>query len=256
MGFRSKVLLSLSMLVATTSMAEEMKGSIVLVGKGMASASPDYMSLSVKISSICYETSQDAQAANAKTSLRLLEILQGFKKDDRDKLTATGGANYRQTETLQVGLESRVLCELKWRSENTLTLASVKMDDLPLLQDALFSELNQAANVNPDDAEQTYAEVGRPSFGLFPETSTALRNKAQILALADAKSQFAGLNDQCVFLDPKIVSIIPPEFNYAVKSAPDRMAASYYSPVIPDAMEVQATLRIEWQFTPNSACKR
>jgi uncharacterized protein YggE len=256
MRIAKNIFLGLGLILASSSMAEDLKGSIVLVGKGVASSEPEYLSLSVKISSICYETSQDAQAANAKMSMRILDILQGFKKDNRDKLTATGGANYRQTETIQVGIESKVLCELKWRSENTLNLSMVKMDDLPLLQDQLFTELNQSANVNPEQAEQTYAEVSRPSFGLFPETTTSLRNSAQSLALSDAKAQFAGLNAQCAFVDPKIVSIVPPEFNYAVKSAPDRVAASYYSPVIPDAMEVQATLRIEWKFTPNSACKR
>ncbi len=256
MIYRGLVSGLLGLCLSSAVMADETKGSIVLVGRGAASSEPEYVSLSIKVSSICYETSRDAQAANAKMSSQLLTILQGFKKDDRDKITASGGANIRQTETTQIGSDSKVLCEMKWRSENNLNISMAKMDDLAELQDKIFAELNQSAEINPDQVEQTFAEVWRPSFGVYPETSLKLRNSAQGSAFDDAKSQFDGLNSRCSFLDPKILSIIPPEFNYGVKSAGDRAAASYYSPVIPDAIEIQATLRMEWEFTPNSQCKR
>jgi len=244
-----------SFCIGSSVFADETKGSIVLVGKGVSSSAPEFVSLSIKVSSICYQTSQDAQAANAKMANHIVKVLQTFKKDGRDKLTATGGANIRQTETTQIGSDSKVLCEMKWRSENHISLSIAKMDDLAELQDKIFSELNQSAEINPDQAEQTFAEISRPNFGLYPETSVKLRNLAQALALDDAKSQFDGLNARCAFVDPKLVSIMPPEFNYAMKSA-GREAASYHSPVIPDAMEVYATLRMEWEFTPDSACKR
>lgn len=256
MGCRALIIGLTSLCLGSGALADETKGSIVLVGKGVSSSAPEYVSLSIKVSSICYQTSQDAQAANAKMASRILEILKGFKKDDHDKITASGGANVRQTETTQVGIESKVLCEMKWRSENHLYLSMAKMDDLAELQDKIFSELNQSAEINPDQVEQTFAEVGRPNFGLFAETSVKLRNLAQGLALDDAKSQFDGLNARCSFVEPKLVSITPPEFNYAMKSAGGREATSYYSPVIPDSMEVYATLRMEWEFTPSSACKR
>jgi hypothetical protein len=92
-------------------------------------------------------------------------------------------------------------------------------------------------------------------FSLFTDTALRLRNEAQTFAFNDAKEQFNGLNSRCDFVDPRLVSIAPPEFSYAVKSYGERSSPGYASPVIPDAMEVHASLRVEWQFTPNSPCK-
>lgn len=241
---------------ASTLYADSPRGTVVMIGKGAASSPPEFVSLSIKVSSICYNTSQDAQAANAKLSNAVLAVLEGFKKGERDKIVATGGANIRQTETTQIGLDSKVLCELKWRSENTLRISMARIEDLPSLQDKIFTELDQSADLNPDRVDQTYAEVGRPDFSLYPETSVKLRNDAEGLAYDDAKQQLTSLQSRCNFQNLQLISIVPPEYSFVAKRAGEVVAASYSGPMIPDEMEVHASLRMEWTYTPSAACKQ
>jgi len=256
MKYQAGLLAITSFLVgASTLYADSNKGSIVMIGKGTASSPPEFVSFSVKVTSICYNTSQEAQAENAKLASSVLVILEDFKKGERDKITASGGANIRQTGTTQIGAESKVLCDLKWRSENHLNISMSRMEDLPALQDKLFVALDQSADLNPAQIAQTFAEVSRPDFGLYPETSVTLRNEAEGLAFDDAKSQMKGLQARCPFQDPRLVSVAPPEYNYSAKSIM-RSAGAYSGPVIPDEMEVSAVLRMEWEYTPSAACKQ
>ena len=67
MKYQAGLLAITSFLVgASTLYADTNKGSIVMIGKGTASSPPEFVSFSVKVTSICYNTSQEAQAENAK----------------------------------------------------------------------------------------------------------------------------------------------------------------------------------------------
>lgn len=242
--------------LASPSLAEQTNGTIIVMGKGIAASPPEKVSYAVTITSICYNTSQEAAAANAALAQDVLTVLEKFKTGDRDRVTATGGAVTRQTETAYIGSNPHILCELKWRAENNLRIEMAKFSDLSILQDSLMVAIKNSGGLDANAATQTYAEVGKPEFGLYPETIQALRDKAQALAFADARTQMKAFLAQCAFVDPRLISITPAEFHSIYRLAGIRMPAdSYSAPVIPDALEVSSELRMEWAFTPSSACR-
>lgn len=234
--------------------ALESKGSVVFVGSGIASSPPEYVTLSINVTSMCYDSSTEASAANAKLANNLLSILQSFKKTDSDQVTATGAMNVRQTETSFIGSESRVICELKWRSTNSLQLRMTSLNDLPDLQDRVFAELGLSSVLDPSLVAQTFAEVGRPQFGIFSSRANELRNQATASAFDDGNSQFKALMARCPLIDPKLVTVTPPEYAFVAKRAGEVLSYSS-GPAIPDDMEMRVSLRMEWEFTPSSVCQ-
>ena len=248
-------MVSIAALGAAPAFADFSTGRIVLSGSGGASSPPEYVTVNVDVTSICYNTSQEAAATNAKLAQKIVAVLKGFSKSDRDKVTATGGASVRQTETIYAGNQPKVVCELKWRSENHLHLDMAQMQDLSELQDKIFEALTETEVTDPAIIARTYAEISRPTFKLYPVTAQKLRDQAQGMAFDDARKQFASLASKCTFVDPRIVSIAPPEFAYKARvygaAGSDAAAAT---PVIPDGLEVRAALRIEWEFTPSAGC--
>jgi hypothetical protein len=212
------------------------------------------VSLSVTIKSICYDSSQDAAAANAKMATEALKVLDGFKKTDRDRVTASGSANVLRTETTQTGNESRVLCEMKWHAENRLELQMADMSALPDLQDKLATAVGGQGVVLGVVGGQTYAESGQPLFALYPETSKHLREQAQGLAYDDGRSQLEVFRSRCAFVNLMLVSITP-EFTYRYKVAGESVSVGSGGPVIPDEIEVSADLKMQWAFTPSVNCR-
>lgn len=249
-------LLILSLLSSTTCFSEETKGSITLEGRGSSSSQPEAVSFSIGVVSICYESSQAAAQANSDVARRVLDILQKFKRTDRDRVTATGGANVLQTETTQVGLESKVLCEMKWHSENFLKIQMSSIEDLPDLQDQVLQAINGTGRIDPTTATQTFAELGRPEFYLHRETSQNLRAEAQTRAFDDAEAQLRSLLSRCHFENLRLIRVSPSDYSYVYKLAGERIPThESAAPVIPDELEVQATLQMEWAFDPTSTCK-
>ena len=229
-------------------------GAIVLVGKGSASSAPEYVSFSVAVKSICYASSQEAASANAKVANDALKVLESFKTGDRDKVTASGGANVLRTETTQVGDTSRVLCEMKWRAENYLEIQMANITSLPDLQDKVVRALNGAGSVDHSVVAQTYADIGMPVFNLYPETTKKLRDVAQGMAFDDAKSQLEMFRSHCAFVDLKLVNVSP-EYTVRYKLAGESVFSGDDSgPIVPDEMEITADLRMQWAFTPSAAC--
>jgi hypothetical protein len=235
-----------------TAFAES--GTIVLNGKGSVSAAPEYVSFGVSIKSICYDTSQEAAMANAKLANDALKVLEGFKKSDHDKVTASGGANVMRTETTQVGNESHVLCEMKWHAENYLEIQMADIGSLPDLQDRVVNAVNGSGSVDRTLVSQTYAESSKPQFGLYPETSKRLRDVAPGLAFDDGKSQLEVFRSHCGFVDLMLVSITP-EFTYQFKLAGVAIYGSSGGPVIPDELEITSDLKMQWAFTPSVSCR-
>jgi uncharacterized protein YggE len=248
--------LVLGCFLSTTSLANESVGSIVLEGRGVASSAPELVSISVTVTSICYNSSQEASRANAEIANHVLEILKKFQQTDDDQVTATGGANVLQTESIQVGLESKIICERKWHAENNLRIEMTNMSALPDLQDQVLAAMNNTGGVDPNLATQTYAEFGRPEFHLKLESGKKIRETAQIMAFDDAKAQLNALSSRCNFQNLRLVRINPSEYSYVYKLAGVRAPEySTTTPIIPDELEVQALLRMEWQFDPGEGCR-
>jgi uncharacterized protein YggE len=244
-------------MISSTLVAGANDGSVTLEGRGSSSSSPEFVSLGIVVTSICYDSSTEAAAANSEMANRILDVFQNFKRTDKDRITATGGANSLQTETTQIGAESKVLCEMKWHAENYLKIEMSNIDELPKLQDQVLAAIEGPGTIDPAHATQTFSEFGKPEFHLYPETAKKMRESAQVSAFDDAKSQLNALSTRCEFTNLRLIRLSPAEYSYIYKLAGERMPVLTSStPVIPDELEVTATLRMEWAFDPGSAACR
>lgn len=253
---RLTTLILAGILALVPAVASAESGKIVIVGTGQAAAAPEVVRMSVYVTSICYETSRGAKDANAEVANRVLEILRNFASDPRDRITASGGVNLRQTEYAVVGTTTKTLCELKWRATNTLTIETGSIDGVPDLQDLLLASID-ATVVDPDQAAQTYAELAQPSFSLRAETMKSLRATAQGAAYDDAKGQLDVFASRCAFQDARLTTISPPEYDAYPRKDGDAMNSDMggsATPIIPDDINVTATWRFEWAFTPSPSC--
>jgi uncharacterized protein YggE len=243
--------LSLTALMAS---APALAGSIVVIGQGSATAAPEFTRLHIEVTSICYDTSRAAKDANAILANQLVTLLKTFAATAPDKVTAVGGYNDRQTEYTIVGNQTKTLCELKWRATNTLTIEMAAIDRLPDLQDQVLTAIDAVAGIDPDKVAQTYAELGRPAFSLYPESTVKLRKEAQLKAYDDAKQQFDAFSSRCAFQGPQLTNISPPEYSYYASRDGAAIGADASTPIIPDEINVDARWRFEWSFTPAASC--
>lgn len=240
-----------------TSPALAASGSIVIIGSGEAATAPEVARLSVHVTSLCYDTSRGAKDANAVLANTVLALLRSFASDPLDRVTASGGANTRQTEYAAQGGTTRTLCEMKWRATNTLTISTGALDTLADLQDALLNSIDASA-IDPQAVAQTYAELTQPDFSLRETTLRDLRAKAQTAAYDDAKAQFDVFASRCAFQDAQLTSISPPQYDVypRVDGRVLDTAAGGSTPIVPDDINVKASWRFEWSFTPTGSCRR
>jgi uncharacterized protein YggE len=233
--------------------ADAATGTITLMGVGESSAAPEYSSVTVTVTSICYDTSRAAKDANAALASKLVETLKRYAVGERDKVTASGGPNVLETETTFVGSEVKTICNQKWKATNTLTIEMAKITALPDLQDEALAAVDAVA-LNPTQTAQTYADLGAPSFHLYPETESRLRGESQLKAYQDARAQLDGLAATCTFADPQLILIAPPEYSIIGRAGGADLAPGVATPILPDELVVRANLKFQWSFQPTSTC--
>lgn len=238
--------------LATTALAEE-RGKIVTVGHGSAEAAPEYTEVNVLVTSLCYETSTAAKEANAIVAQQLLDSLKEFTRDPRDTITASGGPNIRQTETIPMETGYKILCERKWRASNVLSIKMAAIEDLPALQDRMLLLIDQAGVLDPEKVAQTYGELSQPSFYVYPETLLVLRTEAQGKALDDAKAQLDNFAGRCGFADVRLNSVTPANQTIYIQADGMEMEAGP-TPIIPDTIRVRASWQFEWTFGSAASC--
>jgi uncharacterized protein YggE len=257
---RSSILIALPLVTATVlapgaARADDApRGSITIVGTGEATSAPEFTSVTVTVTSICYDTSRAAVEANAVLANKVLATLKKFATSTRDKVTATGGANVLETESTWDGSQFKTICTMKWKATNTLTIEMAAFSALPDLQDQTITATESATSVDPAHVAQTYAEIGRPVFNLYPETEQRLRGDADVKAYGDAHQQLVALATTCTFDHPELILIAPAEYTLIPRAAAASGDLSASTPVIPDEIAVQARLKFQWSFEPTSAC--
>lgn len=238
--------------VSAIGFAEE-RGKIVIIGTGKSSAEPEYFSLQMNVTSMCYDTSLAAKDANAVLANNLIAILQKYATDPRSKVSAVGGINVRQSEMVSEGDTMKLICQQKWRATNTLTIESPVITDLSALQDELLVEVDATGGgqADPSRVAQTYAELGRPDFNVFGETLNRLRAEAQKKSLEDARLQVKTFTEQCLFSDVKLQAIAPPQVESRATAYSKMVSMTTY---IPEAIETTSTWQFEWSFNASTAC--
>lgn len=248
------VLAMVLVLTTATGFAEE-RGKAVIIGNGEASASPEYLTLQVDVISLCYDTSLAAKDANAALANSLLEVLKTFATDPRSKVTAAGGSNIRQSETVNDGDHVKIICEMKWRATNRLKIKMPDIASLASLQDGLLAAVDQAAasRLNPEKTAQTYADLSQPSFHVYDETLVKLRAEAQDKALDDAKIQLKTFMARCAFEDVRLAAIKPPRVDVYYRAS-GQFSVPGATPIIPEEISVNASWQFEWSYYAPTGC--
>lgn len=230
------------------------QGSVEITGRANVERAPEFVEIQVRVTSICYEKPIQAQEDNSVLSNRILEILKVYQRNEKDQLIATGGHTVRQTEfTSKDDGSSKVLCERKWRTTNTVILQTADMNSVSLIQQKVLESMLSEEGAEPTSSQQTYAELGEPTFSVFPETYTEMKKDAQAKAWKDASDQFRVFMQQCKLKNVKLAQISQPEYFGLAKAAPLTGAES--TPIIPDAISVFATWKFVWTFDP-TVCYR
>jgi len=236
-------------------------GNITITGTGQASAPPECATLSVAVTSICYDSSRDAEKANATLAQQIKTTLEKYKNRPGDEVTASGGANLRQTETEYETKDDGttktvVLCRNGWRSNNTLILKTSKLDSLPQIQDEVLALIDQVT-VDTAKAARTTAAIAQPVFDVEAATRQKLRTEAQHKAWEDALQQFNDFNRDCHFVNPQLKAVMAP--NYRVIPNYDRSvaapaASTSATPIAPENIIVQSTWQFVMSFDGASIC--
>jgi uncharacterized protein YggE len=232
-------------------------GKVEVTGHGVAKSAPEYYSLTASVISMCYDKATEAQKANAELAQKIVDTMNGYlRRGTPDKVTTTGGASVRETEYADSGTMTRkVICERKWRTTNLVTLESGEKDKIPELQDALLQAIDQADDVRPDKTTQTYAQLGGPSFRLYPATEQKLQQDAAKAAWDDAVAQFSVFKTQCGWTDAHVSGVSRVQYLSAPHFADAAPApGTPRTPIIPDEMQVQANWNVTWSFTPGGSC--
>lgn len=249
----SKIAIGLLGVVSLTGWGTD--GSVEIVGKGSVARAPEFAEVQVHVTSLCYEKPVDAQQENAGLSKRILDVLKEYVRTEKDKVIATGGHTLRQTEyTSDIDGRSKVLCERKWRTSNTVTLKTQDMTSVALIQERVLALISTEEGLDPNHTHQTYAELGEPLFAVYPETFSKMKQEAQGKAWDDASEQFKGFLKKCELKNVRLAQISQPEYFGLAKSAP--LVGDEVTPIIPDAISVYASWKFLWVFDPTPGCYR
>lgn len=232
------------------------EGAIEIVGRAESEAPPEFTTIQVSVTSICYDQSRGAKDANAILSNDIIKILQKFVKKEKDKVTAKGGQNVRQTEyTTSPDGTTRVLCDKKWRATNSISLQTADLADIPEIQDQVLAAIDKMEGINPNKVAQSYAELMQPNFFLYPETVSRLQKEVQKKAWDDAKEQLQVFKDKCTFKNAMLKSIGQPGFSRYPVAENLPHVKSAYTPIIPDTIHIKAVWQFVWSFEQSTNCR-
>jgi len=231
-------------------------GTIQITGQGEASLPPDIFTIQVTVNSVCYDSTKQAKTANAEIANQIIPLAKKYLRDTKDNLTTHPGGFIRETEYIPTGDgHSRILCERKWKTWNTISMTLHDITILPELQDELVGFLASIEALKPDTQAQTFAQLSSPDFLLTPENQMKLRKESQQAALQDAKDQFSNFDANCRFSSPKLNSVTPPNFNTVVRYGAKLADLEEDStPVIPEKITVTAVWNFIWEFESALGC--
>lgn len=235
-------------------------GEATIIGKGRVSADPDYVSLTLRVTSECYSTPAEASRANDAKVSDLTEYLQAFVnmgEDSRDDILANGGYTQPFSRTLYPdGLDSFVVCEGTFQKTTTVILKSTNVSSfgsvLTGIQEYVFADFQPRKSKN--DGPVTFVSIYQPSPELFHETRNRKESEALLLAKSDAINKFETLiHGSCEINYYQIVEIGEPdesvhEMPYASKSSALGSGEAASVPVFFDAHWVKRAVKIKFYY--------
>lgn len=185
----TKVLLISALLLAPLM---SIAGEATLTGFGQVQAPPEFVSLTVRVTSECFNSAKEVSIANDQVATQVLGVVKSMAVTaNGDEVTATGG--YVQRYTGYNPATERNICINTFRKINQIVFKTKAIDQFgelfATLQDKLYS-LGMETNPTHLGEPTSFLEIGEPVPGLSPLRHQEYERKALALALQDAKEKF------------------------------------------------------------------
>jgi len=219
--------------------------SITAVGE--ASGAPEFVRLSVSVTSTCYSSPLEAKQANAAVTSKVFEKLKGFETGD-EKTLASGVAiipdERMENVTENNGSVYKKVCPNRWMATQSINLKSSAIDKTAEIQDVLFKameEINGPQNLKSVSA--TKMSMSAP----YADLAESSRRKLQLAALKDcaakAKEEAGIVSAEFDLRDVRLVEFrdggyIAPQGMEMARSAPMSADGGAQSPVSFDQVRV------------------
>jgi uncharacterized protein YggE len=252
--FHTSLTVILTMIIFNATLA--FGGQIQIIGQGEASAPPDQFQIEAKVIGICYDSIQQAKTSTADIANQIVSLETKYLRDSQDKITTHPGGFIRDTETIPTGdNHSKVLCERKWKTWNTIRIVMHDRQSLVDIQNDLVAFIAPIESLQPQKVEQCFVQLSSPAFGLKESSQLKLRKMAQTEAFKDAKEQFANFDANCHFRGAKLTSLNPPNFSSVMRYASKAASAPESStPMLPENISISATWNFTWDFELAPGC--
>jgi uncharacterized protein YggE len=250
MGFLSA---SSSDLFARAQVDLEAK-TLSIVASGEASAPAEIVTISVTLSSYCYESPVLARDANAQNASGVFEKLKEFALTEESP-TASGVwiAPDDRYQMAQNGTGSELVCPGKWQASQSLSLSTRAIEKTAEIQEALYVLL-QAMSARPSVVPSLNSPVTKMTMSApYADVKKQTRRQLELLAIKNAirnaKQELELVSGEFDFTQATLVgyrssaSSSGPEIyaRSAAKSSPD-------SPVAFDKVTVQETREFIFKF--------
>lgn len=167
-------------------------GEATLTGYGEVVAPPEFVTVSVRVTSECYNSALNVSKANDDVASKVLEILKSMADTGKgDQVTASGG--YVQRYTGYSPTSNQQICVNHFRKINTLTFKTTALEHFAhtfaMLQDELY-KLGMDTVPASREIPTNYLEINEPVVGISADRHKALERQALTMALQDAKDKF------------------------------------------------------------------
>ena len=228
-------------------------GEATLTGYGEVLAPPEFVGLSIHVTSECFRSAKDVSVTNDQVASQVLDILRSVAQPSRgDEVRASGG--YVQRYTGYNPQTEKNICINSFRKINTITFKTKSVEDFPELfadlQDRLYALGMESAPTRLEDPS-SYLEIGEPLPGISSTLRQTYERKALTLALQDAKEKFQSTLLLAGIAKYKIINysenaILPRNDMDEVRRS---VAASPRAPVELGSLTITKFLNVRFEYT-------
>lgn len=180
------------------------------IGEGRLSHAPEYVELTMTITSECFPTPLAASQATDAAVAKAVRFLRGKidKSNPKDGVFTRGGFTRPFSRYVSVGV---TVCRGTFQKTSTITMKSSRVaqfdrDFATIQRMVLGGSLRKTDDPRSQDAI-TFANLGTPTPRLYHQTRERLEQEALAKALANARKKLAATIAVCGKTSPRIVKL-------------------------------------------------
>jgi uncharacterized protein YggE len=229
-------------------------GEATLTGYGELVAKPEFVNVTVRVSSECFNSALQVSKANDEVATKVLETLNALADTTKgDQVTASGG--YVQRYTGYSPITGQQICVNHFRKINTLSFKTSALENFAntfaLLQEEIY-KLGMDTAPASSETPTNYLEISEPVAGISVELHKTLERQALAIALQDAKEKFQATLALANVDKYKIVNFsenaIPPRY-VADESRKSIGAPNTPAPVELGTLTITKFLNVRFEYT-------